>query len=395
MSSDPSMPADFARLAALVAPFLAGLEREHLAGGFSDGTEQDWDSLPGLAERHRVTPALAAAINRVGLVLPATPQKRIDLAITQAAFDELAQAALVRDIVIAFRERDIRLVVLKGIPLSLRLHRRFGMRVSRDIDLLVAPGDVPAALARLMDMGFSLKSADDLVSSSRLRAHMRRCKDIELVHHDLKQVVELHWRLFDNPHLMPLSFPLATQMVMLPSHVACAVLPDRLNVLYLANHGAQHGWSRLKWLIDFAALIAPLGIDGIAAFYDAVSIAEGRRSVAQALILCERLFGWPMPEQVKTDGRRDWRIGAMVRIALRSMTQGGDREMEDVPFGSTAKNIGHYLIRSSPRYLIAEMLFDLTDVSALPAQSPWRRWGAVGRLAAWLGGRGSRRGLAQ
>lgn len=391
MPSDPSIPADFAMLAALVAPVSGEQVGFSTVTGFAANPGSDWDGLLRLAERHRVIPALAAAIERSQLEVPSHTMARLKAGAEKSAFDELAQAALLRDIAASFQQRSITLVILKGVPLSLRLHGRLGLRVSRDIDLLVAPSDVNCAIDVLVGMGFRVRSDHDLARPKALRAHMRLHKDVELVHDGLRQVVELHWRLFDNLHLMTLPPDVPKHTVTLPSGVASAVLPDRLNILYLANHGTQHGWSRLKWLIDFAALIAPLGGEGIADFYDSVPVAEGRRSMAQALILCAKLFGWPLPEQVDADRRQDWRIVALVRIALRSMTRSGAREMEDVPFGSTAKNIGHYLIRSSPRYLLAEMLFDLADVSALPAQSPWRRWGVLGRLAAWIGGQGSRK----
>lgn len=84
------------------------------------------------------------------------------------------------------------------------------MRTSRDIDILVAPRDAPAALVVLEAMGFYRRDAE-----AALPELMRLRKDVELLHDGRRQIIELHWRLFDNPCLLPL----------LPDMVPGRVLP--------------------------------------------------------------------------------------------------------------------------------------------------------------------------
>lgn len=375
LAPEASIPASLAALARRIAPCLVGAEPA--APVPDDGA--DWGALVRLAERHRVIPALAAALAGSANALPEPLAARLSALAQQAAFEELALAATVREIVVLLEQRGIGCIVLKGVPLSLMLHGRLGMRTSRDIDILVVPRDATAALDMLETMGFYRRGGE-----GALPALMRRRKDVELLHDGRRQIVELHWRLFDNACLLPLPADMAPGRVAMPSGAQCAVLPERLNLLYLANHGAQHGWSRLKWLVDLAALLAPMGQDGIAALYDGIGWAEGRRSMAQALLLCGTLFGWPVPDAVLRDAGRDWRIRALVRIALRVLAGGGEREIEDIAFATTRKNISHYLISSAPRYLWNELIFDLNDVSGLPLGSRWRKWGAAGRLAGWI-----------
>lgn len=380
-----AIPADFALLARLIAPRLAGAGPASRA--LAEGA--DWGALLRLAERHRVVPALAAAVaeDGPGEAPPEVVAARLTALAGQAAFEELALAATVREIVKSFKSNSINAILLKGVPLSLMIHGRLGMRSSRDIDLLVAPQDVAAAIDLLKAMGFYIRTgegAQALLPQPPLPLSMARHKDVELLHDGRRQIIELHWRLFDNACLLPLPADLAPEWVALPSGERCAVLPERLNLLYLANHGAQHGWSRLKWLVDFAALLAPMGVRGVAVLYDGIGWADGRRSVAQALLLCGALFGWPVPDAVLRDARRDWRIRLLLRIALRVLAGSGEREIEAVSFGTTRKNISHYLLCSAPRYLWRELIFDLHDVSGLPEGSRWRKWGAAGRVAGWI-----------
>lgn len=369
------IPASLAALASLIAPRLAGAEP--IVPALDGGT--DWGALIRLAERHRVVPALATAATGLIEGPPEPVAARLSALAQQAAFDELALAATVREIISVLEQRGIGCIVLKGVPLSLMIHGRLGMRTSRDIDILVAPRDASAALDGLEGMGFYRRDA-----STALPVLMRRHKDVELLHDGRRQIVELHWRLFDNACLLPLPADMAPGRVALPPAGQCAVLPERLTLLYLANHGAQHGWSRLKWLADLAALLAPMGADGIAALYVGTGWAEGRRSMAQALLLCGALFGWPVPDAVLRDAGRDWRIRMLLRIALRVLAGSGEREIEAVSFATTRKNISHYLLRSSPRYLWNELVFDLNDGSGLPQGSRWRKWGAAGRVAGWI-----------
>lgn len=377
------VPASLAALARLIAPRLAGTETAISA---HDGGA-DWGALVRLAERHRVVPALAVAAAGLNQAPPEPLSARLSALAQQAAFEELALAATTREIIGVLELRGIGCIVLKGVPLSLMIHGRLGMRTSRDIDILVAPRDAPAALVVLEAMGFYRRDAE-----AALPELMRLRKDVELLHDGRRQIVELHWRLFDNPCLLPLLPDMVPGRVALASGAQCAVLPGRLNLLYLANHGAQHGWSRLKWLVDLAGLLSPMGENGIATLYEGISWAEGRRSMAQALLLSGALFGWPVPGAVARDAGQDWRIRALVHIGMRVLAGSGEREIEAVSFGTTRKNISHYLIRSSPRYLWSELIFDLHDVSGMPQGSRWRKWGAVGRMAGWITRAGKRHG---
>lgn len=367
------IPDDFAVLAALVAP--RGSDHSHCP----PPGDPDWRRMLALAERHRVVPALADAVRAGRIAVPEPFSAALRAGETRAVFDEMAQTATLGDIVGALEADGIAVVVLKGVPLSLAIHGRLGMRTSRDIDLLVAARDMASACARLAAMGFVPRTPLD-TRPARLRRLIRRQKDIELLSDSRRQIVELHWRLFDNRRLMPQPELPSVDRITLPTGTACSVLPPASNIAYLALHGAQHGWSRLKWLCDIAGLATLAGPDSIAALYDGMTIREGRRALAQALILAHLLFGSRLPASVARDHARDWRIRVLVRVALRVMTAAGADELETIAFGSTRKNLSHYLLRTDPAYLAEEVVFDLLHAAPDGAgRFP------LGRLTEWLG----------
>jgi len=347
----------------------------------------DWAHVLRLAERHRVVPGLAAGIARAGVDVPAPYGDRLRDGLALAAFQELALAGTTKRILRSLTDAGIEVAVLKGVPLSLIIHGRLGLRTSRDIDLIVAPDAVARALEILEKDDFR---PIEPVGKDNLRALIRHRKDIELTSPHSGQIVELHWRLFDNPHLMPLRGAPAFTRMSLPLDFSCLTLPARFNLLYLANHGAQHAWSRLKWLADLAALLHPLGEEGREGLYAGTSIAEGRRSLGQAFLLCADLFGMALPPSVLQDVGRDWRLRWLHRQAIRLLAGSADQEMESIPFGSTAKNLSHYLIQSTPRYIAAEVIFDLTQFSSDERRSGWHLLGPIGRLSTWLKRQGRR-----
>lgn len=69
--------------------------------------------------------------------------------------------------------------------------------------------------------------------------------------------VEIHWRLVDNSYFFPeISALSPTRIVTIPAGAGLRTLDDNDLFAYLRVHGATHGWSRLKWLADAAALMA-------------------------------------------------------------------------------------------------------------------------------------------
>lgn len=383
-SIDLRLSPEFRLLAAALRP--SGQAEAPTAFMEASAGDLDWGLVLRLAERHRVVPGLAATVDRTGLDVPAPHGDRLRDGLALAAFHELALAGTTKRIVGGLTDAGIAVGVLKGVPLSLAIHGRLGLRISRDIDLIVAPDVVPRALEILEKEGFRPMTP---VSNDRLSTLIRHRKDIELIGHQSGHIVELHWRLFDNPHLMPIRGASAFTSMPLPLDFSCLTLPGRTNLLYLANHGAQHAWSRLKWLADLAALLHPLGEQGREKLYGGTSIVEGRRSLGQALLLCADMFGMALPPSVLHDVGRDWRLRWLHRQAIGMLAGSADQEIEAIPFGSTAKNLSHYLIRSGPRYLAAEAAFDLSQFSSEERESCWHMLGPIGRIATWLGRQGT------
>jgi len=339
----------------------------------------DWNYLLRLSRRHRISGLVHAGLKGGGIVPDGPVAQALDSDARAIAVDELWTAAEALRLQRALRAGGVEPMVLKGVAVAILAFGRLGLRVNADIDMLVRPEDVAAGLRILRAEGYgaAVKGSPEQPSDEWLQLH----KDIALSHTSGRGVVELHWRLFDNPRLLDGAHPLG-EPVRLTGAGVIQTLPKDLNLIYLCVHGSEHAWERLKWLLDVHALVGRMPRAELLSLYAAARAKNVHRPVAQALLLCSRLFGLPIPREIARS-RRDPRIRLLEALALQTLLASRDRELTEIRFGSTPKSLSHYLRADGWAYWKAEMAFDMADVSQAPPPGVLRRLGLFGRLVGW------------
>lgn len=141
------------------------------------------DELTPLLARQRLLPLLGARLRGIAGVLPDPFLERVEAATEAARRLAHAQTVLSLRCLAALEHAGVRAVALKGPLMSEELHGAPGLRQSDDLDLLVSPENVDAALAALAQLGW--------------RSHVA---DGSSLHHRLEHAtglpsVELHWRV--------------------------------------------------------------------------------------------------------------------------------------------------------------------------------------------------------
>ena len=154
----------------------------------------------------------------------------------------------------------LRMMALKGPALSMWLYGNPCIRESFDLDILVAPADLPALEAAITALGLV---HIDPVSGFQSAWLQRFFKNRRYLDPKTGLVVECHWRLFDNPYLLPVDFDTlwASRVEVVFGGDVITILSGPLLVLYLLCHAAQHDWSRLKWLGDLFLLLWPMSAE--------------------------------------------------------------------------------------------------------------------------------------
>jgi len=344
----------------------------------------DWGLFARLVERHRVAGLVGHALRAAGSLNNQPGLAALTANAMQAGWAELRLIETLRDLQGALRAEGIRPLVLKGPAFSIAAYGRLGLRHNRDIDLLIEKADLSTACSVLEARGYGRIEPPAEASRAEVARWEKRQKDMVYQHECHGTIIELHWRLFDNPHLLKLPRFCESQTVTLTRNFQFETLPLDLHLLFACIHGAHHAWSRLKWLADVAAIFRQMPAADLARFYEHSRAKKVHRSVAQAMLLCQDVLGVTIPEAVRQDAAKDWRIRWLETAAWSAMFALGAAEIEHVRFGSLPKNLTHYLLADQPRYLINEFLFDLTDMPDAPVvrRLPWLR--PIMRIYSWL-----------
>jgi hypothetical protein len=334
----------------------------------------DWDRFLWLANRHRVA----------GLVHEATSSAQAEL--PPAAAEELAararhigrrNAILLAETLRLQRALDaaeIPCLMLKGVALAQLAYGTLATKHARDIDLLVPPDHAAAALHILEREGYALSYPAARMSEAQSRAVFRYAREVQLLHRGNRLLVELHWRPTNNPLLLKgIDAHAAAQSVALGDGVGIRTLATADLFAYLCVHGAQHAWSRLKWLADFNALAAANAADLQRLYRHAQSIGAGR-CAGQALLLCNRLFALSLPAALNEEIGADRTVERLARIAVETMSEDYAEAESGRSFGGALRVLfAQFLLGKGWAFLVAQhraesvRTLDVVDVPLPPA----------------------------
>ncbi len=194
---------------------------------------------------------------------------------------------------------DVAYAVLKGPHLAETLYRDLFPRPYGDIDLLVAPDRIAAAVAAAGSLGYRFRGGPLRLRLLR-RGHFHIALENE---RPGLPPLELHWRPVDRANLFRVDSArmLATARELRGAPVAFAVLDPAMTLIYLALHAAKHG------LFNGSALLAGRGADWFGMrgsgnrllwFVDLHLLCESEANRLELPSLAARLREWNVEEEV-------------------------------------------------------------------------------------------------
>ncbi|HEX4581848.1 MAG TPA: lasso peptide biosynthesis B2 protein [Acidobacteriaceae bacterium] len=391
--------------------------------------EIDWTRFLTLCGHHRVTPLVYRALSSAAVsaaVSAATIVPSATIALLKAdatenalrAFRYLAETRRLCDLL---QHAGVSVRVLKGVPLSQRIYDDPGVRDVGDIDLLIAPGMEETADCVLLADGFRRNDPEARLTPRRRRSWRKHGKDYTYRSDRDDFEIDLHWRLFRNPHMSgnALADTDANELVRF-GQTELAVLPLDRSFLYLCVHGALDGWFRFKSLADVAALWRGFSAEQRSALADQAYESGILPEMAAALKLAQELQlvdadALSAPMQLQT-GSREARW-----ILDYAWSQHGTQRFEPTQDGAGSWPLKRYELglrhgfayrmeivrrvllrpRVWQRFDLPDALFPLyTLLSPMewiffhrrvsPAgvarmrRSPWHRWRALSASKKWL-----------
>lgn len=241
-----------------------------------------------LVKRHRLEGLVSASLRKADLLSDATRTILKQLS-QHNSMMALSALDVMRKLQEFFDHHSIRACFLKGVGLSHVYYGDVGLRQVYDIDVWVESNALSLTEAFIRSLGYANDNDRYAFNSHQLR-YLRKCGHDEVfVPHSgaMLPVIELHWKLrdslgnflFDPEHEFDQlqRVPLGSFSVRTMNHV------DQF--IFLCVHGADHGWFRLKWLMDLYWLNAAVAFEESAVMNRARQLKADREVVlARALM---------------------------------------------------------------------------------------------------------------
>ena len=250
----------------------------------------DWAKVCSQVIRHGVVGSFCHIMGQLDWPhVPVATKDRLKTERRLQVVRALAQEAELCRVASLFAASGVTLIPLKGVALSQELYGDPFMRSSGDIDILVRVEDVPRAEELLVGLcyrnaiGFHSFSRRQQLHIIRSEHHHEYINDESGIH------IELHWRSY----LWNEAQVSALWDGSLPSKWAANgnQLSKVDNILFLADHGARHGWQRLKWLSDLAMLMENCSVDDWDAIYGRADFFELHRPLLETALLLNWCYG--------------------------------------------------------------------------------------------------------
>lgn len=253
----------------------------------------DWKYFLSLCGHHRVSPLVFRALSSSSAMPPAGTMGTLKRAATQNAISTFAYLAETHRFCDLLQQAGVAVRVLKGVPLSQQAYGDPALRDVGDIDLLIAPEMEEMADRILVAEGFRRNDPEARLTPRRRRSWRKHGKGYTYrANSDDDFEVDLHWRLFRNPHMPGNALAdrsSASDETIQLGETALPVLPLDRTFFYLCVHGALDGWSRFKSLIDLAVLWNGFGDEQRNALADTAVRYGILPEMAAALTLAEEL----------------------------------------------------------------------------------------------------------
>lgn len=274
-----------------------------------------WQRVLDVASGHGVLQSLAIACLSQSDLPPETASALRQGSIRSASI-AIHQGRQLADVMRTLDAASVRALAVKGPAVAVLAYPRASLRPSVDLDILVNPNEAERAVDALLRAGFTRSDAPILDTPRRQIEN-----EESLTAPDGHTVVELHWALLPMGHAVPGTFNElwnGSQVVALPTGKVRTLATDDL-LLYLAQHGAKHGWERLMWICDIA-MLAPLISDlEWELLLHRCRNAGTLRMVHLALLLARDLLGLRLSRPVRLSIQRDSTLYSICARAKRRL----------------------------------------------------------------------------
>ncbi|MDQ0975355.1 hypothetical protein QFZ31_005233 [Neobacillus niacini] len=278
----------------------------------------NWDIFLQQVKHHRVYPTIYLKLRKLNLDwIPTYVINELSLLYKNNTIKMLYLSGEMERISKLLTENKIETLFLKGPILATALYGDLSHRTCSDLDILIPMSKLEEAEKLLLENGYI---KDDYIVSV-LNDWKWRHHHITFYHPEKKIKLEIHWRLNPGPSKEPKFAALwkRKRLSSLSNSYPIYYLGNEDLFVFLVSHGARHGWSRLRWLIDIVELSKQdLNIREI---INLLKKYQSRHLGGQAIILTSELFNINVKNELLEliDGTRSEQLATEALFYIRQM----------------------------------------------------------------------------
>ena len=305
------------RLAAACCQWPLSAEGEERVRAIA-GELEDWAGFDAVISRNRIRPLAWHALSRAGVAVPEPFREKFARYAVDAARRSLFLARESLHLQQAFAGQGLPVMIIKGIPLAILAYGELGMKEAVDVDILVPPQFASAGRQILVDLGY--KTQLDKLGAREMAGYARHIHEAAFSHPGTGMNVDLHWMLVPNRKLLSgIGSNPQTQDIAIPGGTL-RTLADEPLFAYLCVHGARCNWNRLKWLADVGAFLSNRSEAEVVRLHEAATAYGVGRCASVALLLCRRLFGLALKQELATSLEQDPIVRALANNVLAGLS---------------------------------------------------------------------------
>jgi hypothetical protein len=276
----------------------------------------NWKSVIDLAEQHRIAKVVDQVIKAQEMSIPSELNERLTTLTKRGTLRMLAFSAEISSICHPLNQEGIKAIPLKGPIAAKQIYNDFTAKFSRDIDFLIQQEQLDHTIQIIEQQGYVITYPYQSLSAKQKKAFQKVNNQLAFFHVQKKIQLEIHWRLFVNPYLLPITFDKliaeGSQIQIGKTTVPC--LSNKHLLFFLCAHGAKHQWALLYWLVEVATLIKKENFDWDIILQEAIRF-NIERPLVQGIMLIEIHFKMPAPICIRKHYQKDKTIQEIVQIS--------------------------------------------------------------------------------
>ncbi len=255
----------------------------------------NWNLFLQLAYHHRLYPLIyKRLVHTNNQWVPQTVLKKLKSSYEKNTFNMLFLSREMETLNNVLQENGIPTLFLKGPILAKDLYGDLSNRTCGDLDLLTSIDELQKVDKVLVNLGYK----KDEYIRSLLGDWKWRHHHFTYFHSTHGTKIEIHWRLNPAPSNEPSFKDLwdrKRKYVIKENPLYYLSMEDLF--YFLVTHGARHGWSRLRWLMDIHQILEK-DLDWKVVNH-LLKKCQSEKVAGQSLILSQSLFHSKLPMDLK------------------------------------------------------------------------------------------------